>query len=332
MRLRFVVMALLALLLFVLNIFVGSVGISASEVMEILMGGEGEGPARFIVLSSRLPQAATAVLAGAALAVSGLLLQTAFRNPLAGPSILGISSGASLGVALVMLLSGGSIAAGTVMVSGYAAVMLGAFAGAMAIMGLLLLLSTILKNGLMLLITGILTGYFASSLIMILNYSASSQGVHGYVMWGMGSFSGVTPSQLPLFSAGVGAGLLLAFMLIKPLNLILLGDSYARNLGVNLVATRNMLMLSTGLLTATVTAYCGPISFIGLAVPHIARMIFRSDNHAVLVPATVVCGAVTALLCCLLTILPGQTILPVNAVTSLVGVPVILYVIMRRRK
>ncbi len=321
----------LTLILFILNIFLGSVAIAPAAVIDVLLGSGSEGAARFIILESRLPQAVTALLAGGALSVAGLLLQTAFRNPLAGPSILGISSGASLGVALVMLFAGGAIGIGSLAVSGYAAVMLGAFVGAMAMMGILLLLSSLLRNDLMLLIAGILVGYFASSVIMILNYSASSQGVHNYVMWGMGTFSSVTPSQLPLFSGAVIAGLVLAAALIKPLNALLLGNDYARNLGVNLLLTRNLLMVATGLLTATVTAFCGPISFLGLAVPHIARMIVRTDNHAILLPATILSGSAVALLCCLLAVVPSETVLPINAVTSLIGVPVVIWVIMKRR-
>lgn len=328
---RFAVMIVLTVILFVMNIFVGSVAIDPSDVVDIILGRGTDGPARFIILESRLPQALTALLAGGALSVAGLLLQTAFRNPLAGPSILGISSGASLGVAIVMLFAGGAIGAGTMAVSGYGAVMLGAFAGAMAMMGILLLLSTLLRNDLMLLIAGILVGYFASSVIMILNYSASSHSVQSYVMWGMGTFSGVTPDRLPLFSVAVIAGLMLSAALVKPLDALQLGNDYARNLGVNLLLTRNLLMVATGLLTATVTAFCGPISFLGLAVPHIARMIFATDNHGVLMPATVLSGSAVALLCGLLAVAPSETVLPINAVTSLIGVPVVIWVIMKRR-
>lgn len=327
---RFITVGIAVCVLFLLNIFIGSVHIPASDVAAIL-GGKGVDPERYIILESRLPQALTALLAGAGLATAGLLLQSAFRNPLAGPSILGISSGASLGVAVVMLFMGGVVAAGDAAIGGQTAVMLGAFVGAMAVMVLLILLSTWLRNGLLLLITGIMTGYFTSSLIMLLNYSSTTQGVHSYVMWGMGSFAGVAMDSMPFFIAAVIAGLMLALMLIKPLNLLLLGDNYARNLGVRLTLTRNLLMLSTGLLTATVTAYCGPVSFVGLAVPHIARMIWRTDNHAVILPGTMLAGCAITLLCNLLTVAPSGGVLPLNAVTSLIGVPVVVYVVMRRR-
>lgn len=320
-------------ILFVLNLFLGSVDIPASGVLAILTGGDtGNVAERFIVLGSRLPMAITATLGGAGLAVSGLLLQTAFRNPLAGPSILGISSGASLGVAIVMLLLGGSISAGTLAVGGYAAVIAGAFAGSLAVMGLLIFLSTILKNDLMLLITGIIIGYLVSSVIMLLNFTATAEGVQSYVMWGMASFNGVSMGQIPLFSSICIVGLLLALLLTKPLDLLLLGDSYARNLGININRVRILLLLSTGILTAAVTSYCGPVSFVGIVVPHIARMIFRTDRHRVMLPATMLCGASVALLCTLLCVLPENSVLPVNAVTPIVGAPVILYVIFSGNK
>ncbi|WP_304471924.1 iron ABC transporter permease, partial [uncultured Muribaculum sp.] len=254
------------------------------------------------------------------------------RNPLAGPSILGINSGASLGVAIVMLFLGGTISAGGYSVGGYVAVMAAAFAGSMLIMGLLLLFSSWLKNDLMLLITGIMVGYMTSSVISLLNYMSSADGVHSYVMWGMGNFNGVSLSRLPLFALMTLAGIVMALLLIKPLNIILLGSNYARNLGISMRRVRNLLLLATGLLTAVITAYCGPISFIGLAVPHIARLVFRTDNHRVLMPATLISGAIVALGCNLVCVLPESTILPINAVTPLVGAPVILYVILRERR
>lgn len=330
---RFIILTVTLLLLFVMNLYFGSVAISAADVTDILLGYDGDyGAARFIVTGSRLPQAVTALLAGAGLAVSGLMLQTAFRNPLAGPSILGINSGASLGVAIVMLFLGGTISAGGYSVGGYVAVMAAAFAGSMLIMGLLLLFSSWLKNDLMLLITGIMVGYMTSSVISLLNYMSSADGVHSYVMWGMGNFNGVSLSRLPLFALMTLAGIVMALLLIKPLNIILLGSNYARNLGISMRRVRNLLLLATGLLTAVITAYCGPISFIGLAVPHIARLVFRTDNHRVLMPATLISGAIVALGCNLVCVLPESTILPINAVTPLVGAPVILYVILRERR
>jgi len=328
---KFIVTGVILTLLFLLNLFVGSVSLPVAEVTAILLGNGDGGTTEFIVLGSRLPMALTAIFAGAGLAASGLMLQTAFRNPLAGPSVLGITSGASFGVALVMLLLGGSISAGAVTIGGYAAVIAGAFAGSLLIMGLLLTLSSLLKNDLMLLITGIMIGYLVSSAIMLLNYVATAEGVQSYVMWGMSTFNGVSLEQMPLFAGLCGAGIVIALLLVKPLNLLLLGDGYAGNLGVNLRVIRNMLLVATGLLTATVTAFCGPVSFVGLAVPHIARLIFRSDNHRVLMPATLLTGAAVTLMCNLLCVLPADSVLPINAVTPLIGAPVVIWVLISHR-
>jgi iron complex transport system permease protein len=316
------------------NLLLGSIDIPASSVWHILSGGEGgeTNAWRFIVLESRLPQALTALLCGAALAVSGLMLQTAFNNPLAGPSILGINSGASLGVALVMLSAGGTLTQGLFSLNGFVAVIAGAFAGSMLIMGVLLALSTVIRSNVMLLITGIMIGYVTSSTISLLNFFATAEGVQSYMIWGMGNFGGVGRTQLPWFAALCGLGLLLSVLLIKPLNALLLGTRYAENLGVNIRRTRNLLLVATGLLTAVTTAFCGPVAFIGLAVPHVARLLLGSSNHNRLLPVTMLAGSVTALLCNLICMLPSEGgIIPLNAVTPVLGAPVILYVIIRRR-
>lgn len=333
MLIRFVVCGIMALILFVLNIYTGSVAIPADEITAILFkGADPEGPIRFIVVGSRLPQAVTALMAGAALTVAGLLLQTAFRNPLAGPSILGITSGASLGVALVMLLLGGTVSAVGYSWGGYIAIIIGALAGSLAIMTMLLLFSMWLKNDLMLLIVGILIGYLTSSVITLLNSMSTAEGIQGYTIWGMGSFNGVSIEQMPWFVSVVIIGLLMALMLAKPLNVLLLGDNYAKSLGINMMWVRNLLLAATGLLTAITTAYCGPISFIGLAVPHIVRIVFRAADHRIVIPACIVVGGAIGLLCNLLCLLPEHTILPLNGVTPLIGVPVILYVIFKGRR
>lgn len=330
---RFIILSILTVLLLVANVFFGAIHIPAEEVAGILMGRiDMDDPLGYIVIGSRIPQALTAFLAGAALAVTGLLLQTAFRNPLAGPSILGISSGASLGVALVMLFFGGTISLGTLSVGGYTAIIAGALAGSLAVMALLIAFSARVKSELMLLIIGIMTGYLTSSLVTLLSSLSSAEGVRGYVMWGMGNFSGVSLVQLPWFALITVAGLLCSVLLAKPLNILLLGDNYARNLGVRVGGVKNMLLLVTGILTAVVTAYCGPVAFIGLAIPHVARMIWRTDNHWVLIPGTMLCGAVVALGCNLLSVLPDGNIIPINALTPLVGVPVIIYVIVKRNR
>ncbi len=329
-----VALAGLAVLLLLVNLLVGSVRIPPAEVLHMLAGGEAVRESwRFILWESRLPQALTALLCGGGLAVCGLLLQTAFKNPLAGPDILGINSGASLGVALVMLLLGGNVSAGAFSLSGFLSVLAGAFVGAMAVMALVLFFSTIIKSSVMLLITGIMIGYMASSAISLLNFFATAEGVQSYLVWGMGNFGGVSMQQMPGFAAVVLLGLAGALLLIKPLNALLLGERYAENLGVNIRRVRNWLLLVTGLLSAITTAFCGPVAFIGLAVPHVARMVLGTANHRSLLPLTILCGGVVALLCNLLCVLPGEWgIIPLNAVTPIVGAPVIIYVIVRQRK
>ena len=325
---------LLIVVLFALNLLLGAVKIPVADVIVILMGkGHERASWVYIVLQTRLPQAVTAMLCGGALAVSGLLLQTAFRNPLAGPSIFGINSGASLGVAFVMLMFGGGLTAGGVSFTGFFAVLMAAFSGALAVMALLLLFSNIVKNNVMLLIIGIMIGYISSSAISLLNFFSTEEGVHSYMIWGLGNFGGVTLDQLPLFSILTIIGLLGSLLLIKPLNAILLGEQYAENLGINTLRLRNSLLLVTGFLTAITTAFCGPVAFIGLAVPHIARMLLNTDNHRILIPGTILTGAVIALLCNIICILPGDAgIIPLNAVTPVMGAPVIIYVIMKRGK
>lgn len=324
----FLWLAILTSVLFLANIFFGSVHIPTDQVIDVLTGRGEPGIAKFIILGNRMPMAITAMFGGAALAVTGLMLQTAFRNPLAGPSILGISSGASLGVALVMLAMDGVVAIGESEIGGYAAVIAAAIAGSLLITGILTLISLRVKNTLMLLIVGILTGYLTSSIVTLLSSLAESERVHGYVMWGMGSFSQVSTDQLPWMSIFIiiclGASLLLA----KPLNILLLGDNYARNLGVRVDKVKTLLLIVTGVMTAIVTAYCGPVAFIGLAMPHVARMLTRTDNHWVLMPATMLAGSAVALGCNILSVLPSHTVIPLNALTPLVGVPVILYVIL----
>lgn len=326
-------LSLLTLLLFIANLLWGAVRIPVGEVFNILCGGEAAKASwAFIVLESRLPQALTALLAGGALSVSGLMLQTAFRNPLADPFVFGVNSGAGLGVALVMLAFGGTIVAGAFTFYGFLAVMVGAFVGAMAVMGVVFFFSTIVRNGVMLLIVGIMTGYLASSAISILNFFATEEGVRSYMLWGMGNFGGVSMGQMPMFAAVVLLGLAASLALVKPLNALLLGEHYAQNLGVSVRGVRRWLLVVTGVLAAVVTAYCGPVSFIGLAVPHITRLLLHTDDHRVLLPVTILCGSAVALLCNALCSLPGELgTIPLNAVTPLLGAPVILYVILKNK-
>lgn len=330
----FLLLFILMLVLFAITLLRGSVEIPVHDVINILLGKDvGKTTWTNIVWQTRFPQAITAVLCGAALAVSGLILQTLFRNPLAGPSILGISDGANLGVALVIM---GGVSVGKLSefnLSGSLLIITGAFVGASIVLGIIIWFSSKVKNAVMLLITGMMVGYMASSIISILNYYASSDRVHAFVMWGMGDFSGITLNQLPLFSALMLFSLLFSMLLIKPLNALLLGEQYAANLGIKIKKLRILLLICTGSLTAVATAYCGPISFIGLAVPHVARMLAKNTNFKILLPLTLFVGADIALLCNLLTILPGSNnLLPLNAITPLFGAPIILYVILNRKQ
>ena len=327
-----IILTLAIMLLFVLNLVMGSVSIPFDDTFRILLGDYDVKPSwQFIIMQSRLPQALTAILCGSALAASGLMLQTAFRNPLAGPSVFGINSGAGLGVALVMLFLGGSISAGSVNLTGFVAVLVAAFLGAMAVMAIIFFFSTIVRSHVMLLIIGIMIGYIANSAISLFNFFATDEGVKSYLVWGLGSFGGVPMRIMPWFALITIMGLIGSLLFIKPLNALMLGDHYAENLGVHIIRTRNWLLIITGLLTAVTTAFCGPVAFIGLAVPHIARLLLKTDNHRSLLPATMLMGAAIALLCNLISFLPGENgIIPLNAITPLIGAPVIIYVILKK--
>lgn len=315
-----------SLALFAALLFVGTVEIPASEVWSAIWGG-GDESSRLIVSQLRLPMALTALLAGAGLSLAGLLLQTVFDNPLAGPSILGVSTGASLGVAVLMLLFGGAALS-----AGYFATLLGgALLGAAAVLGALLLFSTVVRSSAILLIIGILISYLASSAISLLNFFATQEGVHSYVIWGLGNFSGVTLDRLAVFAPSVIIPAACCFLLVKPLNALLLGDVYAVSMGVSIRVTRNALLALSGILTAAVTAFCGPIGFLGLVVPHVARMACGTSNHSALLPSTLLFGGATGLLCAFLSVwLGGGSLIPVNAITPVLSVPVIIYVILNR--
>lgn len=328
------VLALLAGLLFVGNLLTGSVHIPMSDVWAILTGASAEVKPSwvYIVWESRLPQALTAMLSGAALAASGLLLQTTFHNPLAGPDVFGISSGAGLAVAVVMLGIGGGFSFSGYGISGFVAVLLAALVGALAVTALLFFFSTLVRNNVLLLIVGIMIGYVSGSAISLLNFLATGESVKSYLVWGMGSFANVSLSMIPFFAFVTCAGLFSALMLVKPLNALLLGERYAENLGFRMRRMRHVLLLVTGLLTAVVTAFCGPVSFLGLATPHITRFLLSTENHRQLLPVTMLMGTVVALLCNLLCFLPGENgMIPLNVITPFIGAPVIIAVIMRKR-
>ena len=321
------------IVLFAMSLIVGSVRIPLADVCDILFDKfDGKESWKYIIMENRLPQALTAMLCGASLAVCGLMLQTAFRNPLAGPDVFGISSGAGLGVAIVMLFLGGSVSTTLFTISGFLAILTSAFIGAIVVTMIILFLSTMVKNSVLLLIVGLMVGYVSSSAVALLNFFASEEGVKSYMVWGMGNFGGVSMDHMLLFALLCLVGIIASIFLIKPLNIMLLGTQYAESLGINIRQIRNLLLVTVGLLTAVTTAFCGPISFIGLAIPHISRLLFHTDNHQILLPGTVLTGAVIALFCNLVCYLPGELgIIPLNAVTPLIGAPVIIYVIIKRR-
>lgn len=323
--------------LFLLNLFLGSVDIPFRSIWNILWGmDEGESVIwQNIIWKSRVPQALTAMVAGAGLAVSGLQMQTVFRNPLAGPSVLGISSGASLGVAFVVLLSGsiGGIALSRLGFMGEIALTMAAIIGALSIMALIVYVSQKVHGNVTLLIIGVMIGYVANAVIGVLKFFSVEEDIRAYVIWGLGSFARVSGNQIMVFVCIMAVLLPLSFLLIKTLNLLLLGDSYARNLGLNIKRARLQVIACSGVLVAIVTAYCGPITFLGLAVPHLCRGIFRLSDHRILMPASLLVGAALALLCNLIARMPGfEGALPVNSVTALVGAPVVVSVLFKKRR
>lgn len=321
---------------FILNLLLGSVSIPVDNIIDILLGRDNDNLIwRNIILKSRLPQSLTAMMAGAGLAVSGLLMQTVFRNPLAGPSVLGISSGASLGVACVVLLSGsiGGVALSKLGVIGEVTITLSAIIGSLLIMALIAFVAQKVRGNVTLLIMGVMIGYIANAIIGVLKFFSAEEDIRAYVIWGLGSFSRVSGGQTSVFILLMFVLLPLSFFLIKSLNLLLLGDSYAQNLGLNIKRARLLVIGCSGVLVAVVTAYCGPIVFLGLAVPHICRGLFHTSNHAVILPASLLGGASLALLCNLIARMPGfEGALPVNSVTALVGAPVVMWVLFKRRK
>ena len=319
----FTALSVLTVGLFLLDLAVGAVRIPVGDVWAALTGGDCPRATAKIILNIRLIKAVVALLAGAALSVSGLQMQTLFRNPLAGPYVLGISSGASLGVALVVLAGFGS----SIGIAG------AAWLGAALVLVVIAAVGHRIKDIMVILILGMMLGSGISSVVEILQYLSSEAALKSFVIWTMGSLGDVTGSQLALLLPVVTAGLALAVAVIKPLNLLLLGENYARTMGLNVQRTRTLIFLSTVLLAGTVTAFCGPVGFIGLAVPHLARMLFASADHRILMPASMVCGGGIMLLCDLATQLPPSDMtLPINTVSAFIGIPVVIAVILRTRK
>lgn len=327
-----VVTAATALLFFV-DISVGAAGLSLREILQALLGNADDESIRYIVVNFRIPKAVTALLSGAALSAVGLQMQTLFRNPLAGPYVLGVSSGASLGVALFVLgLPLLGVSASSVWWGGIGAVG-AAWIGAAAILLVIMAVTTRIKDIMAVLILGMMFGSAATAIVEILQYMSPEGAVKSYVVWTMGSLGGVLLSELWILVPALASGLIISVALIKPLNMLLLGENYARTMGLNIRSARLWIFASTILLAGTVTAYCGPISFIGLAVPHIVRMAFREADHRVLMPASMICGGGIMLFCDIVSQLPSaDLVLPINTVTALIGIPVVIAVIFRTRK
>lgn len=323
----FLLLSLLVVALLAIDMMVGSVGISAGEVWAAITGGECDPIKAKIIIDVRLMKAIVAILAGAALAVSGLQMQTLFRNPLAGPYVLGVSSGASLGVALFILgapLLG--VASSSLLSSlGVAGA---AWIGSALVLALVGAVSQRIKDIMVILILGMMIGSAVSAVVQILQYMSHEEALKSFVVWTMGSLGDVTISQLWLVAPAIIAGLVLSVAVIKPMNLMLLGEAYARTMGLNIRRTRSLILLSTTLLAGTVTAFCGPVGFIGLAIPHLARIIFQEADHRVLLPATALSGAISLLLC---DIVSKLLTLPVNTVTALLGIPIVVWVVVRNK-
>ena len=323
----FVILSLLLVILFVLDLLIGSVHIPLRDILGALFGGDVDASTRLIVLDIRLIKAIVAVLAGIALSVSGLQMQTLFRNPLAGPYVLGISSGASLGVAIFILgmpLLG--VATNSTLSSiGTAGA---AWLGAALILAFVASVSTRIKDIMVILILGMMISSGVSAVVQILQYLSNEEALKSFVIWTMGSLGDVTSSQLMLLLPAVLIGLVVSVAVIKPLNLLLLGEQYARTMGLNVRRSRYLIFLSTTLLAGTVTAFCGPIGFVGLAIPHIARMLFSNADHRILLPASALCGAVTLLIC---DIVSKSLTLPINTITALLGIPIVIWVVIRNK-
>lgn len=323
----FIWLAIAIIALLAIDMMVGSVGIAARDVWAALTGGECDPITRKIILDIRLMKALVAILAGAALSVSGLQMQTLFRNPLAGPYVLGVSSGASLGVAIFIL---GAPLLGIASSSAFSSLGTAgaAWLGSAAILMVVAAVSQRIKDIMVILILGMMVSSAVSAIVQILQYLSAEEALKSFVIWTMGSLGDVTTQQLALVVVSIVAGLVISVAAIKPMNLLLMGEEYARTMGANLRRTRSLILLSTTLLAGTITAFCGPIGFIGLAIPHVARILFREADHRTLVPASAMTGAVAMLLC---DIVSKMLTLPVNTITALLGIPIVVWVVIRNK-
>ena len=331
-RIPFVLLSLLLLACFILNISLGSVDIGIRDSLMALVKPD-DGPTSYIIWNYRLPKAITAILVGAGLSLSGLLMQTLFRNPLAGPFVLGISSGASLGAAILLM---GSAALGSILgisLSGDIALAIAASVGSFVVLAVVVVVAARVKDTLALLIIGLMFGSLTAALVSILSYFSSAEQLQRFIFWSFGSVGNLSWSQVGLLGICVFLGLLISIGLIKSLNAFLLGENYASSMGVSIKRTRFWIILATGILAGSVTAFAGPIAFIGLAVPHLCRQFFNSMHHRVLVPAVLIYGPVLLLICDTIAQLPASAyVLPINAVTSIVGAPIVIWLLVRKRK
>lgn len=329
----FGVLLIALVLLFVLDLFLGSVRIPFSEVIRIMISGEGKEEWVTILFKFRFPKAFTALLAGVALSVSGLQMQTVFRNPLAGPYVLGISAGASLGVAIMMLGFSSLLSTSIFLNIGNWAIVSAAWIGSGLILFLILMVSMRVRDIMTILILGIMFGSATTAVVSILQYFSHESALKAFIVWTMGSLGHVSSEQLKVLSFSVIVGLAISFASVKLLNALLLGETYATSLGLNVKASRILIFVSTSILAGSITAFCGPIGFIGIAVPHIARMIFNTTDHRILLSGTLVLGGILLLLSDIIAHVPGyDTILPINSVTALVGIPIVIWIIIRNRK
>ena len=331
---QFILLSVLLVLLSILNISSGSVSIPLDEILTIIFGGgSAKDSWETIILNFRVPKAITAILVGSGLSISGLLMQTLFRNPLAGPFVLGISSGASLGVALLIL---GSSAFGgyflTVSFSSWG-IAIAASAGSFLVLSAVIIAAQKVRNTMSILIIGLMFGSFTGAVISVLSYFSEAQQIQQYVFWSFGSLGNLTWNEITIFFSIYLVGMCGVFTIIKPLNSFLLGENYAKSLGINVKQSRIIILIITSLLTGVITAFSGPIAFIGLAVPHIAKLIFTTSNHKILIPATAITGAIILLICDIIAQVPtSEFTLPINAITSLLGAPVVIWLLIRKKK
>jgi iron complex transport system permease protein len=330
----FILLSVLLIVLFVLNIGLGSVAIPFEDILNTLIGNTAAKESwQTIVLSFRLPKAITAILVGSGLSVAGLLMQTLFRNPLAGPFVLGISSGASLGVALLIL--GSSLFGGFFLANSISSwsLPIASSLGAFLVLSAVIIAANKVRNTMSILIIGLMFGSFTSAIISILAYFSEAQEIQLFLFWSFGSLGNLSWNELVVFIIIYSIGMLATLAIIKPLNSLLLGENYAKSLGVNVKKNRNIILIITCILTGVITAFAGPIAFIGLAVPHVARMIFTTSNHKILIPAVLLLGAIIMLICDVIAQLPtSEFTLPINAITSLFGAPIVIWLLIQKKK